>query len=389
MALSGAEADPEDIAVDAKFAADCHAEVLQLIASVPELRALYAALGYFPELEPQAAQMLRELNMLIRTEIPDFAAFYRVMHHTQTHLKESIPAPNAPDLFLQECARQACAAPLWQAVVAAGQDQTQVLALLNREPVYEQLPFIEQVPCYKDGTVLWRTPVEVTMLRKRPGDVARFDHLLEALAALFADPGVLLNSRARQEVWHEIARVRRDLQRPQGYLPTSLQALARKVSLCVQQPPDAAAHGKREALDRFLVACVAVRRTYSRGSTAGRPLSAVGLRRFREAAQQQAQYYLHTTWMHTPWLTLYVLTTLLDSDLAALSAARQHGSPAPESRLALIREEVASGHYDRNETIRRLRRQEDQGVYVHSLVYPLLRLHRTPAAVPAQPGLPE
>jgi hypothetical protein len=384
MAPSHGETDPAQyITVEARLEADCHAEAQQLIASVPELQALYAALGYSPQLESQATRLLRELSALIRTEIPDFAAFYRVMHHTQTHLKESMPTQNAPALVLQECARQACAAPLWQAVVAAGQDQAHVLALLNREPVYEQLPFIEQVPFYKDGTVIWRTPVEVTVLRKRPADVTRFGHLLEALEALFTAPGVLLNTQARQEVLHEIARVRRDLQRPHGYLPTPLQALARKVSMCLQQPPNATAHGKREALDRFLAACVSVRRTYGGSITAGRTLSAASLRCFREAAQQQAQYYLQRAWMHTPWLTGYVLTTLLDSDLAALPATTQRLSPAPGHMLALIRAEVASGNYDRNETIRRLRQQEDQGVYVHSFAYPLLRLHRTPAATPA------
>jgi hypothetical protein len=354
-----------------------------LIASVPELRALYASLGYSPELESQATRLLRELNALIRTEIPDFAAFSRVMHHTQMHLKESMPTQNAPALLLQECTQQAYAAPLWQAVAAAGEDQAQVLALLNREPVYEQLPFIEQVPFYKDGAVIWRTPVEVTMLRKRPADVTRFGHLLEALEGLFTAPDVLLNSQARQDVLREIARVRRDVQRPHGYIPTSLQALARKVSICVQQSPDATAHGKRQALDRFLATCVSIRRTYSEAITATQTLSATSLRCFREAAQQQAQYYLHTTWMQTPWLTVYVLTTLLDADLAALPAVTRPPSPAAGHMLALIRAEVASGHYDRSETIRRLRQQEAQGVYVHSFVYPLLRLHRTRTATPA------
>jgi hypothetical protein len=266
-------------------------------------------------------------------------------------------------------------------VLAAGQDQTRILALLNRDPVYEQLPFIEQIPFYTDGKIVWRTPVEVTMLRKRPKDAERFVHRLDALAALFAAPEALLNTQAHREVQHEIARLQRDLQRPHGYLPTTLQALARKVSTCMQQSPNPTVRCQREALDRFLTACISVRRTYGCGAAAEYTLSAASLGRFREAAQQQAQYYLHTTWMHTPWLTLCVLTTLFDSDLAALSAARQHISPASVSMLTLIRAEVASGRYDHNETIRRLRQQEAQGVYVHSLVYPLLRLHRTLATV--------
>src|SRR5262245_36092127 len=200
---------------------DCPADVQQLIASVPELRALYATLGYAPDLERQATQLVDELIALINTEIPDFAAFYRVVHHTQTHLKEAPPTPETPARLLHESARQACAGPLWQSVLAAGQDQTQILALLNRDPVYEQLPFIEQIPFYTDGKIVWRTPVEVTMLRKRPKDVERFVHRLDALAALFAAPEALLHTQAHKEVQHEIARLQRDLQRPHGYLPTT------------------------------------------------------------------------------------------------------------------------------------------------------------------------
>jgi hypothetical protein len=74
--------------------------------------------------------------------------------------------------------------------------------------------------------------------------VEQFVHLLNALGALFAAPDTLLNAQARQGVRHGIARVQRDLQRPHGYLPTTVQALARKVSICMQHPQ---CHGALQA----------------------------------------------------------------------------------------------------------------------------------------------
>lgn len=386
-APDGARVVPSDVpqpgqtsAAEANTIWESRREVQRLVEHVPELRVLYATLGYSPAFERQATQLVHELMALINVDIPDFATFTSAVHSVQAQLETPPAGTNMPMLLLQERIRTAHADPLWQAVLAAGQDQTQVLALLNRNPVYEQLPFLEQVPLYKDGQVIWRTPVEVSVLRKRPGDVERFARLLDALATPFVTPCVLLNAQARQEVADEIARVRRDLQRQTGYLPTALQALAQKVSRCLQEPPHTAVRAKREALDHFLAACVTVRRAYSWDTSQGHPLDAASLAHFKATAQQHAQYYLHTVWMHLPWLTTYLLTNLLDSELVAFSGEAGHATTSlatPAGRLALIRAEVASGHYDCDETMRRLRQQEEQGLYVHSLVYPLLRLQRT------------
>lgn len=84
--------------------------------------------------------------------------------------------------------------------------------------------------------------------------------------------------------------------------------------------------------------------------------------------------------MHTPWLTTYILTTLLTAELATLPEEARDQTSSPARVLRLIRDEVTSGYYDREETIRRLRQQEERGLYVHSLIYPLLRLNRAPSA---------
>jgi hypothetical protein len=84
--------------------------------------------------------------------------------------------------------------------------------------------------------------------------------------------------------------------------------------------------------------------------------------------------------MQTPWLTSFALANLLDAELSALpDEERRHPSPRAAA-LRWVRDEVASSHFDGEETIRRLRQQEERELYVHSLVYALLRMSRLPAA---------
>ena len=84
--------------------------------------------------------------------------------------------------------------------------------------------------------------------------------------------------------------------------------------------------------------------------------------------------------MQTPWLTSYALANLLDAELSGL-AGEERRQPSPRAAaLRWVRDEVASTHFDGEETIRRLRQQEERELYVHSLVYALLRMSRLPAA---------
>ena len=76
-------------------------------------------------------------------------------------------------------------------------------------------------------------------------------------------------------------------------------------------------------------------------------------------------------------MTAYALTNLLDAELAALPAEERGQQPSPRAAtLRWVRDEVASSHFDGEETIRRLRQQEERELFVHSLVYALLRMSR-------------
>lgn len=338
-------------------------EMLNLIEHTQELSTLYGKLGYSPALVRRSEAVATELKALIRAEIPDFVVFQRALH---TGLKQLEREPERYRRGDDD---------LLHAILAAGSDQEKVLALLNRNPVEEALPFIEELPFAKEGQIIWRTPSEVSIIRKRPVDPARFAALLDEAESLVMTSRVSHNPQA-QQVLDAIARVRRDLQRENAYMPTSLQTLAKRLHEWIDRRPHAAAQARRQSLDALLAGLVEVRHQCGAHAQRSRRMHSADLAARREMAQPQAKRYLESHWMHTPWLTTYILTTMLDLELAALSQERERASgTAP---LRLIRNEVASGHYDSAETIRRLRQQETQGVYVPSLVYPLLRLHSPP-----------
>ena len=163
-----------------------------------------------------------------------------------------------------------------------------------------------------------------------------------------------------------LARVRRDARRENAYMPTSLKALEAAVEAwLLKAPPEA--RRRREELDALLLDMLRVRRGQANGAGV------------REAARAQAKRYADSPWMHNPWITAYALTNLLDAELSALPVEERGQSPSsqPSPRAAAlrwVRDEVASSHFDGEETIRRLRQQEEKELFVHSLVYALLRM---------------
>jgi hypothetical protein len=78
--------------------------------------------------------------------------------------------------------------------------------------------------------------------------------------------------------------------------------------------------------------------------------------------------------MHTPWFTTYLLETMIDSEIDKMPKKNQKPTKTPDGLFMLLRNEVASGYYDCLETIRRLRQLENDGIFINSLIYGLLRV---------------
>ncbi|HCP99557.1 MAG TPA: hypothetical protein DIT99_02145, partial [Candidatus Latescibacteria bacterium] len=189
--------------------ADNNQDLPALIGNVPELHALYQKLGYSATVDRLAQEYLDELKSLIQTNIIDFKAFDEALQDVSSLVAqandENGDAPHVMT-FLK-------AQNLYNEVVAVENDPDQVLRILNRDPVYEHLPFIEQIPVYKDGLLTWRTPIKHTIIRKQPSDPERFNGLLDELDKLFSRSGQHKQNAVRIEVLESIRRLRRDLQR--------------------------------------------------------------------------------------------------------------------------------------------------------------------------------
>ena len=353
---------------------DEDAALRRQVDETPELRALYGKLGSLPEVEREAERIVAELKGLIRAEVPDFAAFDAALAEAEAQLAEAPDdSSGAPERPRFRAGNEA----LLRSVLAVRGDPEAVLRLLNEDPVDQLLPLVEEIPMVRNGEVIWRTPMELTLVRKRPSRPDRFERLLDELDWLVRSARLRRRPAAREAVLAAVVRLRRDAARENAYLPTPIQTLAAEVDGWLHRSLDAATRRRREELDDLL-----------RGLLRHRHQLEKGLGDLRETIRAQAQLYAGQPWWHTPWLTTAVLANLLDSELAALPEKERARPASPAQILRLVRDEVVSRHYDSDETIRRLRQQEERGLFVHSLVYALLRMNRLPSTPVEETGIP-
>ncbi len=358
---------------------DGDAGVRHLIASSDEVQGLYEKLGCSPQEAWKIEDLLRDLKGLIRAEVPDYPALLRALGEVQKQVERAEDG-DAGQAMLGAWYRSEGGDLLREALTARG-DRDSFLALLNRDPVGEPLPFIEQAPFFRDGQLIWRTPVEVTLIRKRPTDAARFAQLLEDLERTVANSGTPRNEAITGEILGGIARLRRDLLRESAYLPQGMRLVEARLSAWLAPFSDPSAQARKAGLDGVLEG-LALLLCWPDPGTLDGPEAA----HFREAVQQQAQGYLEAAWMHTPWLTARFLTHLIEAELTLLPLRARRRSRGSAATLRWVRDEVSAGRYDGDENIRRLQQQEEGGRYAHSLVYALLRLHRPPSSMTSQEG---
>jgi len=338
---------------------DVEREVRDLIDTTPELQALYQKIQCSPALERQLEQLLSELKELIRVEIPDFPAFREALRQIRARADDGV-APASQSRYLGSNLA------LLDAVLAAEDDRTGILEILNRNPVEDLLPFVEQIPLHRNGKIVWSTPMELAIMRKRPHDPRRFALVLEEIEKLVRSSKLSRKEQSRSEVLDTVSRARRELQRENAYILTSLKLLDVKLDEWLRHATQPASRRKRVELDLLLRELIRTRHALDEADRSA----------LKETTQSQARQYLDGTWLHTRWLTTYVLTNLLGSELYGFSNRQRKASASPGNVLELVCEEVSSGNYDSEETTRRLRQMEERGVYVHSLSYALLRLHR-------------
>lgn len=264
-------------------------------------------------MERACQRILGELAGMVRTEIPDFAAFRAAVTEAERGLGA---APDAGGAFLAEDVE------LLREVSAAGDEPGEVLRLLDRDPVRRLLPFVERIPLVRNGERIWRTPVELSLLRKRPEDPERCERLLDELEKLVRTARLPRAEPARVEVLEAVTRARRDARREGAYMPTSLRSLEAAVEAWLRAAPPEARR-RRDDLDALLLGLLRVR-----GARAGS-------KDLREVARSQAQTYACAPWLHTPWLTACALANLLDAELLRPAGGGAQPPLGPRRRVAL------------------------------------------------------
>lgn len=340
-------------------------ELKQFVDGSNELQSLYERLQFSPEVERRAESLMEALKREIHVEIPDYDAFREALAEVRVHVAGN--SENGQRKYVTDDDA------LLTRVLESEDDPDRVLDILNEDPVDSLLPFVEQIPLYRNGAVTWRTPMEVKVLHKRPVDRARFIEILDDLDRLVRSSKLRRRENAKANALEAISRLRRDLGRENAYLPTSIQLIESKLLTWLRDAHHRSARGQRDELDDLLRRLLEVHHRYGWCVSAGAKPDAASANRFRNEIQAHAKSYVETRWMHTPLLTSHLLADLLGSELVA--ARREKRGPA-HVVLRRVWEEVSSGNYDSDETIRRLREVEARGLFVHSLNYALLRLNR-------------
>ena len=323
-------------------------DVRRQIQETRDLSVLVRGLGFDVKVSERARAAVAGLKATIRAEVDDIAAL-------QAAVSAARSTVHSRSIRFEVADRE-----LLEAVAAAGTERTAVLALLNRDPVSAQLPFVERIPVVKGGLLSWRTPVDYAIVRRRPTDQTAFERWLGELDDLFAEPQRPHREPLRQDVLDALGRVRRDGQREKAYLPTALQLLERHVDAFLSRGSTPSAPARFDQL----VALVRRLTLAERAAAAGAPLDAT-------AVTQIASEYTAAAWLQTSSLTHRAAALLLAPPYVSVSVWYRRRRFMRV--LSLLRQEIAGGHYDRAEVARRLQQLEAGGAFFSSLVYPLLR----------------
>ena len=207
--------------------------------------------------------------------------------------------------------------------------------------------------------------MEHSTIRKRPSDPIRFLQLAQELEGLYMKAHPSRHDGPRVEVLGAIARLKRELNRDKAYIPTAIQALEAKLAAFETESVQPAAQAACAALSGLLLSI-----EQARVECAGGRIRRGRRKQLRETGASDASRYLAHARLHIPQLTSHILAALLAP--AQLEVIRW---PA-----RLIRNEIQAGCFDAAEIAERIRKLEAQGLYVTSLLFPLLRLHPAPRA---------
>jgi hypothetical protein len=356
---------------------DAHRAVRDLIQKTPELRDIYGRLGYSPYVEEGCRKLLAELNGF-EVAIPDFAQFQASLDSVIAAIERHERGEEEVDpLFFAD-------RELFDSVVNARANPDAVHELLNAD-------FRKRLPIC----------LEVAAIARRPRNPDAFSGALRELEQLLGKRWIPQTQEVRDELLEAASELREELDRGDGSLVTSLESLEGKVEDAVFNIADEHQDERKRSLDEVLWSFVYARHEYQPHE-----------HHFIEGVAEEAKTYIDSTWMHTRWLSSFILRHLLDGEVARKVPAgvSQRGLLVSAVGIGLLyylnlgvfallwlaaflyyvgvtiwhthktkplvvcQHEILAGNYDDAEVARRLRALERRGVFVHSLILRLLEL---------------
>ncbi len=342
-------------------------ELRKLIGNNDELSAIYRKLGYSVYVDQESHRILNQLKSLIGIEIvdPTPSGFGRLLYDARNVRFSQLRESEQRDFLAPTKAGKR--ARVCQNKQAKLENPEKLKAFFNRHP---------------------HAVRAISLL------------LLDELDKLFTKARSPLSAGDRESLLSAVSRVRDDIKDGRGDSASALQAFERTREECLGRRRfgrgchEDTTHERKAQLDELLSNSLWVREIRGQDDS-----------NWHKDAAKQAKTYLDSTWMHTQWLTARFLTDLLDVELAPLireaksvgefnlmlmsiiwrvpplsyywrfKVARERARLARLAQLlGQVRDEADSGNYDAQEIAGRLRRYETEGLYVHSLVYALLRL---------------
>jgi len=325
------------------------AEARHQIRTTPDLRELARTFGFDIERSARARELMDAIESSVQVEVADIAALQAAVASAR-----SLAARAGASV-------DAAGRELLDRIAAAGTDRRAILDLLDRNALRAPLAFVEQIPVARRGGTTWLTPVDGALVRRRPADFDRFEHLVRELDALFLEPERPTHEGLRLEVRQALDRVLRDARRENAYLPTALTALDRRLREIESRGATPSAAARLTYLEGFLRRLIDAERGVAEGP-APDAKTVTGL----------ASEYAATRAVQVPSVSHRVVALLLAPPY--VSVTRWFRRRRFLRALDLLRQEVARGHYDGVEVARRLQRLEADGAFFSSLVYSLLRL---------------
>lgn len=356
---------------------DAHNDVIDLIERTEELRNLYKQIGYSPYIEKKTREILKRLNNL-EVSVPDFSNFQKSIDDLlagEEQLDQSMLEANS---VLHGDTQ------LLKEIIKYRNNKETIIKLLNKDYT-KTLPF----------------SVECSVIVRKPRDTDMFQSGLKELEELFNQTWLPQSKEMRLELLEKVNEIREELQSENKAILSALESLNIEVENACYNIADDAQDEKKRHLDDLLFSLVYIRHEYKPDN-----------KYFVDGMVENVKAYLDNPWMHTPWLTKFILEQFLDTEVVKNIPEY----PSEKFRLWVLgamlcliffnfnfigwlifvlfvshslwigwnrrktislfegREEIKTGSYNGLELIRRFRELERKGIYVHSLIFGLLEL---------------